>query len=126
MTDKHQSRHSTSPLLRGRFSDGRSDFAVYASTVENPDAFHVALSENLADIVLIVSGIVTGQLHATWGQDWRAFAPEWKVWVKDAAFQVFYTGHIAHSPNGSDPGTESSAGSANGKGSPGKVRFCNG
>jgi hypothetical protein len=65
---------------------------------------------------------ITKQLHATWGESWRIFAPEWKLWVHDATFQVFYTGHFTAAPTSS--GTATSAYS-NGD-FPGKVRFCNG
>ncbi|MQM28991.1 hypothetical protein [Glycomyces albidus] len=68
---------------------------------------------NAADIVLIVSGLNSGRLHATWGPGWRAFAPDWKVWLEDAAYKVFYNGLRI-----GDPGDE--------EGRPGKVRFCDG
>jgi hypothetical protein len=59
MTDEHQSRQSsTSALLRGHFTDGHTHFAVHASTAKDPDAFHVSVSDNPADIVLIVSGLI--------------------------------------------------------------------
>ncbi|THV32107.1 hypothetical protein [Glycomyces paridis] len=81
------------PLERGRFNDGLTDFTVRASSANAPDSFQVAVTGNPADLVLIVSGLGSGDLHATWGETWRAFAPDWKVWVEDAAFKVFYNGH---------------------------------
>jgi hypothetical protein len=102
-------------LIRGTFSDGHTEFTVRASTATAPDSFQVSANNNPADIVLIVSGINTGHLHATWGQGWRTFAPDWKVWIEDAAFKVFYTGHaIDNRP------------SPDGPMGPGKVRFCHG
>ncbi|MEU6248827.1 hypothetical protein [Glycomyces sp. NPDC047010] len=90
-------------LVRGRFSDGHTDFTVRASGPVAPDSFQVSVTRNPADLVLIVSGINSGNLHATWGQEWRTFAPDWKVWVEDAAFKVFYTGHrIEDRRNGGD------------------------
>lgn len=80
-------------LERGGFSDGRTEFTVRASSSDAPDSFQVFADGNRADIVLIVSGLNTGTLHATWGAKWRAATPEWKVWMEDAAFKVFYTGH---------------------------------
>jgi len=112
MTDKNQTRQSTDPLERGRFTDGHTDFTVCASSLTAPDSFQVYTTQYRADIVLIVSGLNSGNLHATWGQGWRAFAPDWKARVEDAAFKVFYTGHhITNRPN---------------EGGPGPVRFCNG
>jgi hypothetical protein len=57
----------TDPLIRGTFTDGHSHFTVRASTAQVPDSFHVSVTDNPADIVLIVSGLNTGNLHATWG-----------------------------------------------------------
>lgn len=96
------------PLIRGTFTDNHTNFTVWSSAVEAPDSFQVAVTNNPADLVLIVSGVNTGYLHATWGDDWRAYVPEWKAWVQDAAFKVFYTGHADTRPD------------------PGKVRFCDG
>ncbi|GAA1661294.1 hypothetical protein GCM10009830_03060 [Glycomyces endophyticus] len=98
------------PLERGRFSDGHTDYTVRASSAVAPDSFQVFADGNAADIVLIVSGINSGHLHATWGAAWRAFAPDWKVWVEDAAFKVFYTGHRIEKRHGGGDG----------------VRFCEG
>jgi hypothetical protein len=73
----------------------------------------VSADDNSADIVLIVSGLNSGNLHATWGHGWRTFAPDWKVWVRDSAFKVFYNGrNITHRPGPDDAS--------------GTVRFCNG
>lgn len=79
-------------LERGGFSDGRTEFKVRASSSVAPDSFQVHTEGNPVDIVLIVSGLNTGHLHATWGGKWRGATPEWKVWFEDAAFKVFYTG----------------------------------
>lgn len=113
MTDKHQSRQSASmPIKRGQFTDGHTTFAVRASSSFAPDSFQVSAGNNSADIVLIVSGLNSGNLHATWGQGWRAFSPDWKVWVEESAFKVFYNGRNINRPGPDD--------------APGKVRFCNG
>ncbi|SDL19335.1 hypothetical protein SAMN05216298_2989 [Glycomyces sambucus] len=108
--DRQSRGRNPSPgeLERGRFSDGHTDFTVRASSVDAPDSFQVSAEGNPADIVLIVSGINSGRLHATWGQGWRSFAPDWKVWVEDAAFKVFYNGVTI------------------GDRRQGKVRFCDG
>ena len=112
MTDTlHNSPDPRDSLVRGDFSDGHTKFRVRASSGVAPDSFQVSADDNPADLVLIVSGINTGHLHATWGDGWRAFAPDWKVWVEDAAFQVFYNGrHIVNRPEGGL----------------GTVKFCNG
>ncbi|MCD0446493.1 hypothetical protein LO763_23020 [Glycomyces sp. A-F 0318] len=95
------------PLERGQFTDGHSRFNVRASSAQAPDSFQVYANSNHADLVLIVSGLISGNLHATWGQGWRTFAPEWKIWLEDTAFTVFYNGTQINQR-------------------PGKVRFCEG
>ncbi|MDA1358638.1 hypothetical protein O1R50_03335 [Glycomyces luteolus] len=97
------------PLLRGRFTDGYTDFSVRASSADMPDSFQVYVSGNHADLVLIVSGLISGYRHATWGDGWRAYTPEWKAWAEDTAFKVFSGGRV-------EP-TSKRAGS---------VRFCDG
>jgi len=91
-------------LVRGEFTDGHTNFTVRASSATAPDSFHVTANRNWADIVLIVSGLNSGHLHATWGDGWRVFNPEWKLWVEDAAFKVFYNGHTGHAGNNNGSG----------------------
>lgn len=115
MTDTvHTEPSPRDPLERGRFTDGHTKFTVRASSMSAPDSFQVFANGNCADIVMIVSGLVSGHLHATWGQGWRTYAPDWKVWVEDAAFKVFYNGH-AFDDRGDDNGS-----------GPYRVRFCDG
>lgn len=78
------------PLERGRFSDGVHQFNVYASSASAPDSFQVCAEGNRADLVLIVSGLTSRNLHATWGHEWRDRPAEWREWARDAAFHVFY------------------------------------
>jgi hypothetical protein len=93
------------PLTRGQFSDGQRYFTVRASSADAPDSFQVHAGGDQADIVVVVSGLASWNLRATWGDGWRSASSEWKAWVKDQAFMVFY--------NGRPPAT-------------GNVRVCNG
>jgi len=83
---------STKPdgLERGSFHDDYRTYLVRASSADAPDSFQV-LTGNNEDIVLIVSGLNSGELKATWGPFWRSFKPTWKVWVEESAFRVFYS-----------------------------------
>lgn len=99
---------STDSLDRGHFSDGPRFFTVRASGPVAPDSFQVFANGHHGDIVLIVSGLNTGSLRATWGDDWRTASAAWKVWVKDQAFLAFYNGNDANHATS------------------GQVRFCNG
>ncbi|THV28379.1 hypothetical protein [Glycomyces paridis] len=65
-----------------------------ASSAVAPDSFQVFASENRADIVLIVSGLNTGDLHATWGEEWRTRTVEWQAWARECAFHVFHNGSL--------------------------------
>lgn len=97
-------------LERGRFSDGRRVFTVRASSADAPDSFQVYTEGNPADVVMVVSGIISRSLRATWGDEWRGATVEWRDWAKEQAFRVFY--------NGTEPTRPSP--------NPGKVRFCEG
>lgn len=77
-------------LERGSFSDEYRTYRVRASSADAPDSFQVLTGES-DDIVLIVSGLNSGELKATWGPFWRSFKPNWKVWVEESAFRVFYS-----------------------------------
>jgi hypothetical protein len=70
---EHQS--ISDPLERGQFSDGRRNFVVRASSTDAPDSFQVHTKGNQSDVILVVSGLNTGNLHATWSEEWRTSTP---------------------------------------------------
>lgn len=98
------------PLERGQFDDGQRCFIVCASSAEAPDSFQVYAKGNRADVILIVSGLNTGNEHATWNDEWRSSSPEWREWAWNCAFRVF------HNPNARQATTPRS----------GEIRFCRG
>jgi hypothetical protein len=77
-------------LERGAFSDDYRTYQVRVSSADAPDSFQVLTGKG-DDIVLIVSGLNSGELKATWGPFWRSFKPNWKIWVEESAFRVFYS-----------------------------------
>lgn len=79
------------PLARGQFSDGRRVFVVRASSADAPDSFQVHAEGNPSDVCLVVSGLNTGNLHATWSEEWRSSTPEWREWARNNAFKAFHT-----------------------------------
>lgn len=92
MVDRNQSGAGrTESLERGQFRDDYRTYKVRASSADAPDSFQVYTGKR-EDIVLIISGLNSGDLKATWGPFWRIFKPNWKVWVEDSAFRVFYSG----------------------------------
>jgi hypothetical protein len=103
------------PLERGQFSDGRRVFVVRASSATAPDSFQVHTRGNQADPILIASGLNSGNLHATWNEEWRSASPEWREWARNNAFKAFHTLRAS--------GTSGSSGTAASFTS-GKFRFC--
>ncbi|MBO3731340.1 hypothetical protein [Glycomyces niveus] len=97
-------------LVRGGFTDEVDGFWVYALSAASPDAFQVCANGNQADIVLIVSGLHSGLIHATWGEGWRSRSVEWREWAKGCAMHVFANGSLLKEPQ---TGAR-------------KVRFCDG
>lgn len=83
-------RSAADSLERGAFHDEVRTYKVRASSADAPDSFQVYTGER-EDIVLIVSGLNSGDLKATWGPFWRGFKPHWRAWVEDSAFRVFYS-----------------------------------
>jgi hypothetical protein len=63
-----------SELVRGAFSDDYRTYRVRASCADAPDSFQV-LTGNGEDIVLIVSGLNSGDLKATWGRSGAPSSP---------------------------------------------------
>ncbi|GAB3231189.1 hypothetical protein GCM10027447_26160 [Glycomyces halotolerans] len=83
---------SAGTVERGRFTDGLRTFEVRASSAEAPDSFQVYTDGNCEDIVLIVSGLNSGDLKATWGRNWRSASEGWREWAEVSAFMVFHNG----------------------------------
>lgn len=106
MTDPGQSRPATTGTVeRGRFTDRIRTFSVRTSSMPAPDSFQVFADEFQRELVLVVSGINSGALRATWGAQWRTASEGWRDWCEATAFMVFYNG---------------------GRPDAGKVRVCNG
>lgn len=78
------------PLERGRFSHGGWTFVVVASSAVAPDSFQVYAAGNRDDLIMIVSGLTTGNLHATWSKEWRTLSAEWREWLRTNAFRAFH------------------------------------
>ncbi|MCD0442258.1 hypothetical protein LO763_01285 [Glycomyces sp. A-F 0318] len=78
-------------LERGAFHDDLRQYKVRVSSADAPDSFQVTTGER-EDLVLVISGLNSGDLKATWGPFWRSHKPSWKIWVEESAFRVFYSG----------------------------------
>ena len=93
MTDTAQVRQARQATLeRGAFSDGVRTFTVRASSEDAPDSFQVYANGQPCEIVLVISGLISGELKAAWGPDWRSASEPWREWAEAQAFMVFYNG----------------------------------
>lgn len=77
-------------LVRGTFSDEYRTYTVRAAGPVEPDSFQVLTGPGNADVVLVVSGLNSGDLKATWGRFWNGLKPHAKIWVEEQAFRIFY------------------------------------
>ncbi|MEU6246541.1 hypothetical protein [Glycomyces sp. NPDC047010] len=78
-------------LVRGSFRDDYRSYTVRASSADAPDSFQVIAGAR-EDIVLVISGLNSGDLKASWGQYWARLKPQDKIWLEEQAFRVFYRG----------------------------------
>ncbi|WP_199035489.1 hypothetical protein [Glycomyces salinus] len=92
LRDGHANRSSRLGLDRGDFSDGVRNFTVRASCVDAPDSFQVYADGNTTEVVLVISGLNSGELRATWGPQWRTASESWRDWFEASAFMVFHNG----------------------------------
>ncbi|PRY57925.1 hypothetical protein [Glycomyces artemisiae] len=79
----------------GGFRDDYRSYTVIASSADAPDSFQVVTGAAGDDVVLVVSGLNSGDLKATWGRFWRTLKPQAKVWVEEQAFRAFYRPRLA-------------------------------
>jgi hypothetical protein len=114
-------------LERGEFRDSLRTYKVRVSGSDAPDSFQVYTGQR-EDIVLIVSGLNSGELKATWGPGWRGAEEEWKVWVEECAFSVLIGVHQVGQRIGDRPrpGQPVPMGHHMIGSTPASVRFCNG
>ncbi|MEU6858876.1 hypothetical protein AB0B28_08395 [Glycomyces sp. NPDC046736] len=79
------------PLYRGTFHDEYRSYSVRASNATAPDSFQVLTGERGDDVVLVVSGLNSGDLKGTWGRYWSGLKPQSKIWIEEQAFRAFYS-----------------------------------
>lgn len=79
----------TAEVQRGSFAkDGRT-FDVYASSAHAPDTMRVYPADAHGSIVLIVSGLNSRSMKASWGLPWRGFAEEWRDDFEERAYRAY-------------------------------------
>jgi len=85
-------------LNRGTFQDQYRTYTVRVSSADAPDSFQVITGARGDDVVLVVSGINSGELKATWGRFWSGLKPQSKIWIEEQAFRVYYRHRIDSAP----------------------------
>ncbi|THV23603.1 hypothetical protein [Glycomyces paridis] len=78
-------------LERGTFRDDYRTYTVRASSASAPDSFQVLTGERKDDVVLVVSGLNSGELKATWGPFWNGLKSNAKIWIEEQAFRTVYS-----------------------------------
>lgn len=92
LRDSRANRSARPGLDRGDFSDGVRHFTVRTSGPDAPDSFQVYADGNPSEVVLVISGLNSGELRATWGPQWRTASESWRDWFEASSFMVFYNG----------------------------------
>lgn len=88
----------TAEVQRGSFTkDGRT-FDVYASSAHAPDTMRVYPADAHGSIVLIVSGLNSRNMKASWGLPWRDFAEAWRDDFEERAYRAYVSRSDAPRP----------------------------
>jgi hypothetical protein len=79
----------TAEVQRGSFTKNGATFDVYASSEHAPEAMRVYLAEDRTSIVLVVTGLNSGDLKAGWGLPWRDYPEEWREDFEERAYRAY-------------------------------------
>lgn len=103
---------ATAEVRRGDFDFYGEAFEVFASSADAPESMRVYPTGGAHDaLVLVVSGLNSGDLKASWGKPWSERSEEWRDSFEERAYRAYLR-------------PESNSGTA----APaiGRVRVCNG
>lgn len=78
-------------VRRGSFVKDGLWFDVFASSAVAPEAMYVFQSGDRSTIALVVSGLNSGDLKASWGAGWDAYSPEWREDFEEQAYRAYVT-----------------------------------
>jgi hypothetical protein len=76
-------------VRRGSFDMDGSLFDVCASSAFAPEAMRVYPAGDRSVIALVVSGLNSGELKASWGSGWGAYPEEWRDDFEERAYRAY-------------------------------------
>jgi hypothetical protein len=76
-------------VRRGSFAKDGLWFDVCASSAVAPEAMRVYQSGDRSTIALVVSGLNSGDLKASWGAGWDAYPREWRDDFEELAYRAY-------------------------------------
>jgi len=79
----------TTEVQRGSFDKDGSRFDVCASSALAPEAMRVYPAGDRSVIALVVSGLNSGDLKASWGAGWDAYPLEWREDFEERAYRAY-------------------------------------
>lgn len=79
----------TTEVQRGSFTKSGATFDVFASSDHAPEAMRVYPASDRSSIVLVVTGLNSGDLKAGWGVPWRDFPDEWREDFEERAYRAY-------------------------------------
>lgn len=102
---------STAEVRRGSFDFNGAEFEVFASSADAPESMRVYPVGRHDSLVLVVSGLNSGDLKASWGMPWSEHPQEWRDSFEERSYRTYIN-------RGADTGPTVRATA--------KVRVCNG
>lgn len=102
---------ASAEVRRGSFVKDGSLFEVCASSANAPEAMRVYPEGDRSRIALVVSGLNSGDLKASWGAGWADYPQEWREDFEDSAYRTYVSRETAPILTTKETGT---------------VRVCNG
>ncbi|PRY62486.1 MULTISPECIES: hypothetical protein [Glycomyces] len=79
----------TTEVQRGSFDKDGTRFDVCASSAMAPEAMRVYQAGDRSVIALVVSGLNSGELKASWGSGWGAYPEEWRDDFEERAYRAY-------------------------------------
>jgi hypothetical protein len=79
----------TTEVRRGSFNQDGTTFEVCASSAHAPEAMRVYPAGDRSALVLVVSGLNSGDLKVNWGQPWRGYPAQWREDFEERAYRAY-------------------------------------
>jgi hypothetical protein len=80
---------ATTEVRRGSFTKDGIEYEVYASSANAPESMRVYRADDRNSLVLVVSGLNSGDLKPSWGPPWAEFASEWRDEFEENAYRAY-------------------------------------